>query len=171
MRADDGVGAHDAMLDRGEMHGAALAAHEAVVALHQFAKHLLDRYPARQRVRVTAIGAEGQVAGLHGRRKSRGNRFLAEREVARSLDQILQEQIEGALLALADQHLQRYMVRRFSSPMSSLMPRWAASKVRAGFLAMYFSSKPEIRWLTEISLSLEAEATAPHRQASITRYA
>ena len=58
MRADDGVGAHHAVLDRGQMHRAALAAHQAVVALHQFAQHLRDRHAARQRVGVAAIGAE-----------------------------------------------------------------------------------------------------------------
>ena len=102
MRADDGVGAHHAVLGRGEVHGAALAAHQAVVALHQLAQHLLDRHAARERVGVAAIGAEREVAGLHRGGKAGRHRLLAEREVARALDQVLQEQIEGALLALAD---------------------------------------------------------------------
>ncbi len=106
MRADDRVGAHDAVIDRGQVHRAALAAHQAVVALHQFAQHLLDRHAARQRMGVAAIGAERQIAGLHGGGAAGGDRFLAEREMARALHQVLQEQIEGALLGLADFDLQ-----------------------------------------------------------------
>ncbi len=58
MRADDGVGAEHAVLDGGEMHGAALAAHQAIVALHQLAQHLLDRHAARERVGVAPIRAK-----------------------------------------------------------------------------------------------------------------
>src|SRR5262245_45404940 len=102
MRADDGVGAEHAVLGGGEMHGAALAAHEAVVALHQLAQHLLDRHPTRERVGMAAIGAEREVPALHRGGKARGHRLLAEGEMARAFDQVLQEQIERALLALAD---------------------------------------------------------------------
>ncbi len=102
MRADDGVGAHDPVLGRGEVHRAALAAHQAVVALHQLAQHLVDRHAAGERMGVAAIGAERQVAGLHGGGEAGRHRLLAERQVARALDQVLQEQIEGALLGLAD---------------------------------------------------------------------
>ena len=87
------------------MHRAALAAHQAVVALHQFAEHLFDRHAARQRMGVAAIGAERQVAGLHRGGKAGRDGFLAERQVAGALDEILQKQIEGALLGLADHHL------------------------------------------------------------------
>ena len=102
MRADDRVGAHDAVVDRGQMHRAAFAAHQAVVALHQLAQHLFDRHAARQRMGMAAIGAERQIAGLHGGGEAGGDRLLAERQVARALHQILQKQIEGALLGLAD---------------------------------------------------------------------
>ncbi len=105
MRADDGVGAHHAMLDRGQMHRAALAAHQAVVALHQLAEHLLDRHAARQRVRMAAIGAERQVARLHRGGEAGGHRFLPERQMAGALDEVLQEQVEGALLGFAEQNL------------------------------------------------------------------
>ena len=105
MRADDGVGAHDAVLDRGQMHRAALAAHQPVVALHQLAQHLLDRNAARQRMGMPAIGAKAQVAFDHGAGKAGGHRLLAERQMAGALDQVLQEQIEGALLRLTDRHL------------------------------------------------------------------
>ena len=106
MRADDGVGAHHAVLDGGQVHRAALAAHQAVVAPHQFAEHLLDRHAARQRVGMAAIGAEDEVARLHGGGEAGGDRLLPEREVARALHEVLQEQVEGALLGLPQQHLQ-----------------------------------------------------------------
>ena len=106
MRADDGVGAHHAVLDRGQVHRAALAAHQPAVALHQLAEHLLHRRAARERVRVAAIGAEGEVAGLHRDGEAGGDRLLAERQMARALDQVLQEEIVGALLAVADLDLQ-----------------------------------------------------------------
>ena len=105
MRADDGVGAHHAVLDRGQMHRAALAAHQAVVALHQLAQHLLDRHAARQRMGMAAIGAEAQIALLHGAGKAGRHRLLAEREMAGALDQVLQEQVVGALLGLAQHDL------------------------------------------------------------------
>src|SRR5205085_10758397 len=65
-------------------------------------QHLLDRYPAGKRVGVAPIGAEAKIARPHGGRKAGRDRFLAEREMARALDQVLQEQIERALLSLAD---------------------------------------------------------------------
>ena len=105
MGADDGVGAHDAVLGRGQMHRAALAAHEAVVALHQLAEHLLDRDAAGERVGVAPIGAEAEVARPHGHGKAGRDRFLSERQVAGALHQVLQEQVIGALLRLPDGEL------------------------------------------------------------------
>src|SRR5262249_57341255 len=102
----DGVGAEYAVLGGGEMHGTALAAHEAVVALHQLAQDFLDRHAARERMGVAAIGAEREVARLHRRGKARCHRLLAEREMARTLDQVLQKEVERALLAFADLDLQ-----------------------------------------------------------------
>ena len=119
MRADDGVGAHHAMLDRGQMHRAALAAHQAVVTPHQLAEHLLDRHAAGQRVGVAAIGAEAEVARLHRRGETGGDRLLAEREMAGALHQILQEKIVGALFGLPDHNWMRYRPSRVSSPISS----------------------------------------------------
>ena len=90
------------MLGGGEVHRAALAAHQAVVAPHQLAQHLLDGHAARQRVGVAAVGAEREVARLHGGGEAGGHRLLAQREVAGALHQVLQEQVVGALLGLAD---------------------------------------------------------------------
>ena len=105
MRADDGVRAHDAVLGRGQVHRAALAAHQAVVALHEFAQHLLDRDAAGERMGVAPIGAEREIAGLHRAGEARRHRLLAERQVARALHQVLQEQVVGALLGFAEHHL------------------------------------------------------------------
>ena len=105
MRADNGVRAHHAVRFRGEVHGAAFAAHQAVVALHQFAQHFLHGNAARQRVGMTAIGAERVVALLHGTSKARRHRLLAERQMAGALDQVLEEQVERALLGFADHYL------------------------------------------------------------------
>jgi hypothetical protein len=49
-------------------------------------------------MRVAAVGAERPVVGPHRDAERRGYRLLAEREVARN-DQILQEEIVGALFA------------------------------------------------------------------------
>ena len=53
--------------------------------------YFFNRYAARQRVGVAAIGAERKIARLHGGGKAGGNRLLAERKMARALDQVLQE--------------------------------------------------------------------------------
>src|SRR2546430_16544702 len=82
MRADDRVRTHHAVFGGGEVHGAALAAHQAVVALHQFAEHLLHRYAARERVRVATIGAEAQIPFFHGAAEARRDRLLADGEAA-----------------------------------------------------------------------------------------
>src|SRR5207237_4552963 len=37
MRTDDGIRTHDPVVDRCQMHRAAFTAHQAIVALHQFA--------------------------------------------------------------------------------------------------------------------------------------
>ena len=102
MRADNRIGAEHVMLDRGQVHRAALAAHEADVAQHQFAEHALHRGAAGERMRVAAIGAERLVALAHRDAKPRRDRLLAERQMARALDHVLQKEIEGALLAVAD---------------------------------------------------------------------
>ncbi len=88
------------------MHGAALAAHQAAIALHQFAEHGGHRRAAGQRMGMTAIGAEALVGRLHGGGETGGDGFLAERKMAGALDQVLQEEVIGALLAMADFHLQ-----------------------------------------------------------------
>ena len=94
------------LLDIGEMHRAALAAEQPHCAAHQLAQHACHRRAARERVRVAAIGAERPVVGAHRDAERRCDRFLAERQMARALDQVLQKKIVGALLAVTQLELQ-----------------------------------------------------------------
>ena len=64
------------------------------------------RHAARDGVGVAAVGAEAEIAGLHGRGATGGDGFLAERKVAGALHQALQKQVVGALLRFANLHLQ-----------------------------------------------------------------
>jgi hypothetical protein len=54
---------------------------------------------------MPAIGAEGEITLDHGSGKAGRHRLLPEREMAGALDQVLQEQVEGALLRLTDNYL------------------------------------------------------------------
>jgi hypothetical protein len=112
------------------VHRAALAAHQAVVALHQFAEHLLHRHTARQRVRVAAVGAKGVVALFHGTAKARRDCFLAEREVAGALHEVLQEQVVGALFGLPQPELR--VVELEPHLLADVVVRAAAVGRRAG---------------------------------------
>ena len=68
---------------------------------------------------MPAIGAERQVALDHRLGETGGDRLLAEREMAGALDQVLQEQVVGALLSLTQPTCDRYSARRLASPISS----------------------------------------------------
>ena len=114
---------------------------------------------------MPAIGAKGKVARLHRRGKPRGHRLLAEREVARSLDQILQEEIESALLALADLQLQA--VHRQPLLLANVVVKPAPRSIRSAhrFFRHGLSldaGRCEARRaaLSKISPTHEAEATA-----------
>ena len=56
-------------------------------------------------MRVAAVGAERPVVGAHRDAEAGGDRFLAEREMARALDEVLEEEIVRALLAVAQLEL------------------------------------------------------------------
>ena len=62
---------------------------------------------------MTAIGAETQIARIHGGSESGGDGFLTERQMAGALHQILQKEIVGALLGFAEQHLRAVQVQAF----------------------------------------------------------
>ena len=79
---------------------------KADVAQHQLAEHPLHRGPARERMGVAAVGAERLVALLHRHAKSGRHRLLPDRQMARALDHVLKEKVVGALLAVANFHLE-----------------------------------------------------------------
>ena len=74
VRADDGVRAHRAVLDVGEVHRPALAAADAGRPAHQLGHQPAHRRAAQQRVDVAAIRAEDQVVRLAARRRTRRRR-------------------------------------------------------------------------------------------------
>ena len=84
------------------MHRAALALQQPAFATHQLAQHAFHRRAARQRVVMAAIGAERPVVFLHRRRKASRDCLLPKCQMRRALDQVLQEQIIGALFNMAD---------------------------------------------------------------------
>src|SRR3546814_14915169 len=105
MRPDYRIGTHDAMLHRSEVHRPPLPAHQAIVATHQFAKHLFHRHAARQRMSMPAIRAKAEIARLHSLRAAGGNCLLTEGQMTRAFHHILQEKVDGPLLSLAPQEL------------------------------------------------------------------
>ena len=72
---------------------------------HQFGEDRRHRDPARQRVGVASIRGEGPVGRLHRGGEAGRDRLLADRQVARALHVVLEEQVVGALLELAQGHL------------------------------------------------------------------
>src|SRR5438445_9647211 len=91
----------------GQVHRAAFAVQHAVGAAEQLADGRGHRGSARQRMTVAAIRAERVVVISHGHRAPGGDSLLAERKVAGASDQVLDEQLVGALLEIAklDHHL------------------------------------------------------------------
>src|SRR6185437_12033391 len=88
------------------MHGAALAAHQTDVPEHQLAEHSLHRGAPSERVRVAPVGAKRLVTLAHRDAEARSDGLLPNRQMARTLDHVLQEEIERALLAVANFHLE-----------------------------------------------------------------
>ena len=105
VRPDNRIRSHDPMFDRGQMHGPPFATHQSVVAKHQFAKDFFHWDSTSQGVGVAAVRAERLVAPLHGGAEPRCDRLLAEREMASSFDEILQEEVVSPLFAIPDFHL------------------------------------------------------------------
>src|SRR6476646_442417 len=85
----------------GQMHRAAFAMKHAVGAAEQLAHRRRHGRTTRERVRVAAIRAERVVVLTHGDGKAGRNRLLSEGQVARALDQVLQEEVIRALLEIA----------------------------------------------------------------------
>ena len=106
MRADDGVGAVYVVFDGRQMHRAALAPHQSDVPEHQFAEHAFHRSAARQRIGVSAIGAERLVALAHGDANPAATASCPRERWLVPLIQILQKEIVCPLLAIADLDLE-----------------------------------------------------------------
>ena len=93
------------MLGRHQVHRAALAAQQAIIAAHQLAQNTFNGDAACQRVRVSSIRAETEVARLHGGSTTGSHSLLSEGQMAGALHQILQKQIVGTLFCFADHNL------------------------------------------------------------------
>ena len=78
MGADDRVAAHHAVLDAGEVHRPAFAAHQSVGTSEQFGHDRCQWHATRNRVGVASIGREGPVVGAHRRAEPGRDGFLAE---------------------------------------------------------------------------------------------
>jgi len=100
MRADDCVGPHGPVLDTRQVHRTALAPHESAFASHKLAQNASHRGAAQHRMVMPAIRAKRVVVGAHRCSDTGGDGLLAEREMARTLDKVLHEQIVGALFHL-----------------------------------------------------------------------
>src|SRR3546814_4711706 len=66
---------------------------------------LFHRHAARQRMSMPAIRAKAEIARLHSLRAAGGNCLLTEGQMTRAFHHILQEQVEGTLLRLAQPEL------------------------------------------------------------------
>jgi hypothetical protein len=98
VRADDGVRAHHPVLHAGQVHRAALAAHQRALPADQLEEDGRHRHPAGESVVVPAVGAERVVVVAHGGREPRGHRLLPDAEVRRAAHEPREEQLVGALL-------------------------------------------------------------------------
>ena len=101
MGADDGVRAHHAALCIREVHRTTFAAHEPVLPAEQLGKHAIHRSTLGESVGMAAVGGKYVVIGTHRVPKTGGDRLHSQREVARALDQVLQEQVVRPLFELA----------------------------------------------------------------------
>ena len=96
--ADDRVRAHHVVLDVGDVHRAALAAHQPVRPAEQLRVERAHRRAARQRVVVAAVRRERVVVVAHRRGEPGRDRLLADAEVGRAADEALEEQLLGPRL-------------------------------------------------------------------------
>ncbi len=89
------------MFHTGQVHGTPLATHQAAIATHELPQDSGHGNAAHQGVVMPTVGAKSVVIGTHGHPETSGNRFLTESKMAGSLDQILHEQVIGALFHLS----------------------------------------------------------------------
>ena len=96
--ADDRVRAHHVVADVGDVHRAALAAHQPVRPAEQLRVERAHRRAARQRVVVAAVRRERVVVVAHRRGEAGRDRLLPDAEMGRSPDEALEEQLLGPRL-------------------------------------------------------------------------
>ena len=85
-------------LDVGDVHRAALAAHQPAGATEQLRVERPHRRAAREGVVVAAIRREGVVVVAHRGREPGGHRLLADPEMRRTADEALEEELLRPLL-------------------------------------------------------------------------
>ena len=91
MPADDAVAAHQPVLHVEEVHGAALALHEARTLAVELGHYLVGIAAKKQRVRVVAVGGDDPVSLLEGLQKARGHGLLPDIDVEVAPDLTLPE--------------------------------------------------------------------------------
>src|SRR5919106_1621512 len=102
MRPHDRVRAHCIVLCARQVHGAALARQDPVLAPEQLGHHRRHGCASNESVSVAPGGAERVVVVPHRLGESGGHRLLPQRQVARPLDEVLQKQVVGALFEVPD---------------------------------------------------------------------
>ena len=100
---DDAVGAEDAELRVGDVHGAAAAAVGALGAAHQLGEHAERIEPLGQAVAVAAVGGGDDVIGAQGPAGADGCRLLPDREVHETGYQPVAVELGHAFFEAADE--------------------------------------------------------------------
>src|SRR3990172_11460140 len=102
-------------------------------------------------MRMAAVSTERPVVGPHCHAKASGDRLLTERQVTRTLDQVLQKQIVGAFFAVAQLELQAV----------ELEPRFTADvDLRGRWFVAFHSFTPSLLFNTCSRSAIPAPGTA-----------
>src|SRR5579864_1527221 len=106
MSADDGIRAHDPVLDIGKVHRTTLALAEAVGPTEEFPEASRHGSPAGESMSVSPVGGQSVVVWTKSSRESYSHRLLTDAKMSRAVDDVAQEQLIDLLFEPADfQHL------------------------------------------------------------------
>ena len=121
---DDRVGSQHALVDRGDVHAAAVAAAVAVLAAEDLGHHAGEIEALGDAMAVTAVRARDQVVRPELRADADGDRLHADVRVHGTVDQPLVEQPAGADLEGADPaHLEQQVLERLDgASAAAVMP-------------------------------------------------